>query len=118
MMTICYGEIMALGLSRNIEGVLCYLLGWISGLIFLLLEKEDDFIRFHAMQSFITFLSLNIIAVIISIIPVIGKIIYALINIFIIVLWIVGMFKAYNGEKYKFPVFGDIAEKYYKEFLK
>ena len=109
---------MALGLDRNIEGVLCYLLLWISGLIFLLLEREDDFIRFHAMQSFITFLALNIIAIVISAIPVIGWAISALIDIAVIVLWIVGMIKAYNEEKYKFPVFGDIAEKYYKEFLK
>ncbi|CAB3289011.1 conserved membrane protein of unknown function [Methanocaldococcus lauensis] len=109
---------MALGLDRNIEGALSYLLFWISGLIFLLLEKEDDFVRFHAMQSFITFLSLSIINIIISKIPIIGWIISALINIAIIILWIVGMFKAYNGEKYKFPIFGDIAEKYYREFLR
>ncbi|MCQ6253428.1 DUF4870 domain-containing protein [Methanocaldococcus sp.] len=109
---------MALGLDRNIEGALCYLLFWISGLIFLLLEKEDDFVRFHAMQSFITFLSLSIINIIISKIPIIGWIISALINIAIIILWIVGMFKAYNGEKYKFPIFGDLAEKYYREFLR
>jgi uncharacterized membrane protein len=109
---------MALGLDKNIEGVLCYLLFWISGLIFLLLEREDDFIRFHAMQSFVTFLSLNLVAIVVSAIPIIGWIISALINIAIIVLWIVGMIKAYNGEMYKFPVFGDIAEKHYKEFLK
>jgi len=107
-----------LGLDKNIEGVLCYLLFWISGLIFLLLEREDDFIRFHAMQSFVTFLSLNLVAIVVSAIPIIGWIISALINIAIIVLWIVGMIKAYNGEMYKFPVFGDIAEKHYKEFLK
>ncbi|HII59163.1 TPA: DUF4870 domain-containing protein [Methanocaldococcus jannaschii] len=109
---------MALGLDRNMEGVLCYLLFWISGLIFLLLEREDDFIRFHAMQSFITFLSLNLIAIIVSAIPIIGWVASTLINIAIIILWIVGMIKAYNGERYKFPVFGDIAERYYREFLK
>ena len=107
-----------MGLDKNIEGVLCYLLFWISGLIFLLLEREDDFIRFHAMQSFVTFLSLNLVAIVVSAIPIIGWVISALINIAIIVLWIVGMIKAYNGEMYKFPVFGDIAEKHYKEFLK
>ena len=108
---------MALGLDRKVEGALCYLLLWISGLLFLLLEKEDDFVRFHAMQSFITFLALNIVAIVISAIPVIGWAISALINIAVIVLWIVGMIKAYSGEKYKFPLFGDMAEKYYKEFL-
>ncbi|AIJ04996.1 hypothetical protein JH146_0145 [Methanocaldococcus bathoardescens] len=109
---------MAFGLDKNVEGALCYLLFWVSGLIFLLLEKEDDFIRFHAIQSFITFLSLNLVAMVISAIPIIGWIASALINIAIVVLWIVGMIKAYNGEKYKFPIFGDIAEKYYKDFLR
>ncbi|XRO75013.1 DUF4870 domain-containing protein [Methanocaldococcus sp. 28A] len=106
---------MAFGLDKNIEGALCYLLFWVSGLIFLLLEKEDDFIRFHAMQSFITFLSLDLVALVVSKIMIVGWIISTLINIAIIILWIVGMIKAYNGEKYKFPIFGDIAEKYYKK---
>ena len=87
-------------------------------MIFLLLEKEDDFIRFHAMQSFVTFLSLNLVALFVSKIIIVGWIASTLINITIIILWIVGMIKAYNGEKYKFPIFGDIAEKYYKDFLK
>ncbi|XRO77629.1 DUF4870 domain-containing protein [Methanocaldococcus sp. 10A] len=109
---------MAFGLDKNIEGALCYLLFWISGLLFLLLEKEDDFIRFHAMQSFITFLTLNVIVIVISIIPIIGWVVASIINIISIILWIVGMIKAYNGEKYKFPIFGDIAEKYYKDTFK
>jgi len=109
---------MALGLDRNVEGALCYLLFWITGLLFLLLEDKDDFIRFHAMQSFITFFSLNLVASISMSIFVLGKIISILINLTAFVFWIVGMIKAYNGERYKFPVFGDLAEKYYREFLK
>ncbi|XRP97016.1 DUF4870 domain-containing protein [Methanocaldococcus sp. 16A] len=109
---------MAFGLDKNVEGALCYLLFWVSGLIFLLLEKEDDFIRFHAMQSFITFLSLNLVDLFVSKIIIVGWIASTLIDIAMIILWIVGMIKAYNGEKYKFPIFGDITEKYYKETFK
>ena len=43
-----------LGISENLEAVLCYALGWITGLIFLLLEKDNRFVRFHALQSLIT----------------------------------------------------------------
>jgi uncharacterized membrane protein len=36
------------GLQPNIAGLLCYLLGWITGIIFLIIEKEDKFVKFHA----------------------------------------------------------------------
>ena len=41
------------GLESNIAGLLSYLVGWITGLIFFLIEQEDEFVRFHAMQSII-----------------------------------------------------------------
>ncbi|ACV25332.1 DUF4870 domain-containing protein [Methanocaldococcus fervens] len=94
---------MAFGLSRNVEGALCYLLFWVSGLIFLLLEREDEFIKFHAMQSFVTFLILHFAVIIISVIQLLEGYL-SLITIAIIILGIVGMVKAYNGEKYKFPI--------------
>ena len=49
------------GLEDNIAGLLCYVAGWVSGLIFLLIETENKFVRFHAVQSIIVFgFSLNI----------------------------------------------------------
>ncbi len=51
----------SLGLEENIEGVLCYLLGFITGIAFYLLEKENKFVRFHAMQSIIVFGALFIL---------------------------------------------------------
>jgi len=44
----------ALGIDENIEGLLCYVLGFITGILFLVLEKDNKFIRFHAMQSIVT----------------------------------------------------------------
>ncbi len=100
-----------LDLDENVEGALCYALGFVSGVIFLLLEKENKFVRFHAMQSVIVFLSLFIITAI----PLIGW----LMSIFIvplgIALWLILIYKAYQGEKFKLPVIGDFAEKQVKK---
>ena len=54
----------SLNLDENIEGLLCYLGIWITGLIFYLLEKDNKFVKFHAMQSIIVFLSLFVIIII------------------------------------------------------
>ena len=102
----------SLNLDENIEAALAYVLSWISGLAIYLLEKENKFVRFHAMQSFITFLGLSIIGVILSFIPVMGEILSRLLGILGIILWIVCIIKAYQGERFKLPSVGDIAEKY------
>ncbi|HIP16814.1 MAG TPA: DUF4870 domain-containing protein [Methanothermococcus okinawensis] len=100
----------SLGLEENIEGLLCYLLGVITGIIFLVLEKESDFVKFHAMQSIVTFLSLFILSMVVAVIPFVGVLISLLVNLISLAFWILGMYKAYQGEKYKFPIFGDISE--------
>jgi len=101
----------ALGIDENIEGLLCYILGWITGIVFLVLEKENKFVRFHAMQSLATFLLLFIILVIIGMIPFIGWVISILISIFMLILWLFLMYKAFKGELYKLPIVGEFAEK-------
>jgi len=99
------------GLAANVAGLLCYVLGWISGLVFILIEKESNFVRFHAMQSIVTFGALTIVSIIISFIPFIGWILGWLISILGLILWIVLMVKAYQGQRYKLPWAGDFAEK-------
>ena len=74
------------------------------------LEKENKFVRFHAIQSLATFLPLSIIAWVIGLIPFIGRVISPLIGILALILWLILMFKAYKGEMYKLPVVGDFAE--------
>jgi len=103
-----------LGLDENIEGLLCYLFGVLTGII--VLEKENDFVKFHAMQSLVTFLSLMIIGMIAAFIPILGGLITLLVNLVSLVFWILGMYKAYQGERYKFPIFGNIAEDLLKKF--
>jgi len=101
----------SMGLDENIAGLLCYVVGWITGIIFLILEKENQFVRFHALQSILTFLPLSVIALLLGWIPFVGWVLAGLVWILTFILWIVLMFKAYRGEKYKLPIAGDIAEK-------
>lgn len=99
------------GLDSNIAGFLCYLGIWVTGIIFLVLEKKDSYVRFHALQSTIIFGTLTLISIILSKIPFIGGILGAVVGIAMFILWIVLMIKAYQGDPYKVPVAGDIAEK-------
>lgn len=101
----------ALGIDENIEGALCYVLGFLTGILFLLLEKENKFVRFHAMQSIATFLPLFVIGFVIGMIPFIGWGIAILLWLLQVVLWLLLMLKAYQGETYKLPIAGDIAAK-------
>ena len=100
------------GLAENVAGLLCYVLGWVSGLVFILLEHESKFVRFHAAQSIIVFGVLSIASAILGSIPVIGWILGAGLGIVMLVLWIMLMVKAYRGEKYKIRWAGDFAEKW------
>jgi len=99
------------GLEANVAGVLCYVLGWISGLIFILIEKENKFVRFHAMQSIFVFGALTVVGIIFNFIPVIGLVLNWIIYVLGFILWVVLMVKAYQGTKYKLPWFGDLADK-------
>lgn len=100
----------ALGIDENIEGLLCYVLGFVTGILFLVLEKENKFVRFHAMQSTATFIILFVVSIVFGIIPFIGWVISSLIWVLTVVLWLLLMYEAYKGEKYKLPVVGDFAE--------
>ena len=99
------------GIKPNIAALFSYLLGFVTGLIFVLIEKNNKFVRFHAMQSIITFGFIFVVQWIAAFIPVLGMIVSGLLSMVAVVLWIVLMVKAYQGELYKLPVIGDIAEK-------
>ncbi len=97
------------GLDENVAGFFCYLLGFITGIIFLAVEKKSSFVKFHAMQSTITFLSLFIISFILGFIPVIGLLVYP-IWVLSLILWLILMVKALQGERYSLPIVGKMAE--------
>lgn len=112
------------GLQSNIAAVLAYLAGWISGLIFLVIEQRDQFVRFHAMQSvmfsaiiWVVAAALSILIKLFALVPVIGPVMRVLIglveSVFFVgafIFWVILIAKAYHGERYKLPVIGDAAE--------
>jgi uncharacterized membrane protein len=100
------------GLAENVAGLLCYVLGWISGLVFVLIEQENKFVRFHAMQSIYVFGVITLAGIILGWIPLIGTVFSGIIWVIGVVLWIVLMIKAYQGAKYKLPWAGNLAEKW------
>ncbi len=112
------------GLSENVAGFLCYLVGWITGLIFLLIDKRP-YVRFHAAQSLVVFGGLHILRIALAMVFGMGwmlgggmgwtgftfaGLLFSLIGLVGLVLWIVLMVKAYQGVRFKVPVAGDIAE--------
>ncbi len=99
------------GMQPNVAALLSYLLGLITGLIFFLIEKENKFVRFHAIQSMVTFGGLFVLGIVLGFIPVIGWAMLPFLWIFELVIWVLLMVKAYQGEYFKLPVAGDIAEK-------
>ncbi|MFW6134189.1 MAG: DUF4870 domain-containing protein [Elusimicrobiota bacterium] len=99
-----------MGVKENLEALLCYVLGWITGIVFILLEKDNEFVRFHAVQSIVVFGGLMIISIALNYIPFIGFIVSIFIAPVSFILWIFLMYKAFNGEKYKLPLAGDFAE--------
>jgi uncharacterized membrane protein len=98
------------GLDANVAAALTYLVGFVTGIIFLLVERENRFVRFHAMQSTLTFAGIVVIDVLLQLVPILG----ALVVIFIIIplsviLWLLLMFKAYKGDDFKLPLVGPMA---------
>ena len=99
------------GLSPNTAGLLCYVGGWISGVVFLVLEQRNRFVRFHAIQSIITFGTITVAGILLGLIPVVGGAFSAVIGIMGFIVWIIMIVKASSGEWYKLPWVGDAAEK-------
>jgi uncharacterized membrane protein len=99
------------GLSANVAGLLCYVLTWVTGIIFVVLEKKSTFVKFHAWQSIMTFGVLTVASLILSWIPIIGWILGILIGVLSFILWIILMIQAGTGKMWKVPWAGDWAEK-------
>lgn len=106
-------EITSTGLERNVAATLAYSVGLVTGILFLIIEKDDKFVRFHAMQSIVT----NLIAIIVNwllIFSIIGIVLVPLWLLFAIIVWVTLMYKAYKDEEYELPYVG----KFVKEKIK
>ena len=110
--------------DSNLLGALAYLLGLITGIIMYLAKKDDAFVRFHAIQSIlfsIAFFVLNIIltaALGVFALATLGlgivliPMLTGLYLLAVVLVWLLLMYKAYQEERYKLPLIGDMAEKY------
>lgn len=104
---------MATGLKKETSGALAYVLGPITGVIFLILDK-DPFVRFHAMQSIVVFVGLFVLQwvlaltlILIPLVPLIGLLGF--------VLWLLLIYKAWQGQEWEVPFFGKFARKLAKK---
>jgi uncharacterized membrane protein len=112
------------GLSENVAALLSYVLGWITGLIFLIIDKRP-YVRFHAAQSVVVFLGLHVLRGVLGQIFGVGlwfggvgywgaftlsMFLLNLLSLLSLILWIVLMVKAFQGVRFKLPVAGEIAE--------
>lgn len=109
-------------MSENVAGLLSYVLGWITGLIFYFVDKRP-YVRFHAAQSIVVFGGLHIIYFVLA--ASFGMslftgglggfsmlwALYGLVDLAAFILWIVLMIKAYQGTRFRVPLAADIADK-------
>lgn len=98
------------GLDPKVAGLLCYLGIFVTGIIFLVLEKNSRFVKFHAMQSIIVFGALFVVNMVLGMIPFIGWIGNLVLTPLSFIAWIITMLLALRGSWFKVPYFGDIAE--------
>lgn len=104
------------GLAPNVASLLCYLCTWVTGLIFLLIEKDNKDVKFHAWQAIflgIAAFALYLVLMILGFIPYVGLvagILSLVVWIGFLVVWIIAMVKAYQGQKWLIPIIGPMAE--------
>lgn len=96
------------GLNKNTAGALAYVLGPVSGIIFLVIEK-DPYVRFHAMQSLVVFIGLFVLQFILGLTIFLLPLV-PLVGIVSFVLWLLLIYKAWQGQKWEVPLFGKFAK--------
>lgn len=115
----------SIGLDERLEAALTYLLGFLTGILFYLLE-DNEFVRFHAVQSIIVFgglfivsMGMGLISTFLTVIPGIGPLIaavFATVSFLLMpisfLLWLYLMYRAYSGDRYHVPWAGRYAERY------
>ena len=105
------------GLDPNTAALLTYLLGWVTGLLFLVIEKGNDYVRFHAMQSVIFFGGVTLVAVVLWLlllvpyINILFMVLLSLLGLFTFAAWAILMIKAYQGDRFMLPWVGERAER-------
>jgi uncharacterized membrane protein len=105
------------GLAENVAGLLCYAVGWVTGIIFLLIDKRP-FVKFHAAQSIVVFGALMVLRIGFGIVMGIGgfvgfglwAVVSMVLGLLTVILWILLMIKAYQHELFRVPIAAPIAD--------
>jgi uncharacterized membrane protein len=119
------------GLDENIAALLSYVFGWVSGLIFFLIEKDSRLVRFHAMQSILFNVLIAIVGIALwvvtfvilivgtqlpgflgAILSLLTTLIWIVFSIGLLIGWIMCLIKAFQGAYFKLPIIGNFAEKF------
>ena len=107
--------------NRNLVAALSYLLGFVTGIVILLVEKDDKFVRFHAWQSTVATGGLFVASIVVSLISSSVKILSIISNFINILFWLlivvvifISFVRAYKGQIFKWPIAGDFSEKQVK----
>ena len=99
------------GMQPNFAALLSYVFGVVTGLVFFLVEKESQFVKFHAMQSICFSVAIFVLSFVLMFIPVLGWVALFALQVAVFVFWIICMVQAYQGKWYRVPVIGDFAAK-------
>lgn len=118
------------GLDENIAALLSYVFGWVSGLVFFLMEKDSKLVRFHAMQSILFCVVIAVLGIALwiltfvfllvgtllpdimgSLLALLGTLIWIIFSVALLIGWILCLVRAYQGQLFKLPVIGNMAEK-------
>lgn len=104
-----------MSLDQNVAAGLSYVAGWVTGLVFFLIEKQNRLVRFHAMQSILfsaTWIGLWIVVgIFTAVLPFLGFL-SGLVFLGMFVTWIILLVNAFQGKYFKLPIIGDYAERY------
>ena len=118
------------GLDENIAALLSYVFGWVSGLVFFLMEKDSKLVRFHAMQSILFCVVIAVVSIALwvlffvfvligsslpdimgTVIGLLGTLIWLVYSVFLLIAWVLCLVRAYQGKFFKLPFIGNMAEK-------
>jgi len=119
------------GLDENVAALLSYIFGWVSGLVFFLIEKDSRLVRFHAMQSLLFNVVVAVVAIVLwvvlfvlflvvgyisgllaTLLSVVSILVWLVFGVAILAGWVLCLIKAFQGQYFKLPVIGNFAEKF------
>ena len=107
-----------MNLSRRSKAILSYVIPIVTGIIFLAIEKEDEFVRKCAAQSLAFGIAVSLLNVCVSTMPFLGSFFSFIVESVSFALWVVLMIKAGSNVYYRLPVISDISEKYFLNLFK